>query len=100
VTARSLRASLDEGTGMPASLAQARRVTTLGDVPLIVLSRGLPQDDEHAWQLAQTDLLRLSSDSHQLVADQSHHNVHFEQPGAAVGAIVQIVERVRGQAPR
>jgi len=37
---------LDEGRGMPVSLAQAGRVTTLGDLPLIVLSRGLDQQPE------------------------------------------------------
>ena len=41
VTVRSLEAAIDEGRGMQESLAQARRVTTLGSVPLIVLSRGL-----------------------------------------------------------
>jgi hypothetical protein len=97
VTVRSLQAALDEGRGMPASLAQARRVTTLGDVPLIVLSRGLPEGDEPQWQREQTELLQLSSESHQVFADQSHHNVQFDQPAAAIGAIVTMVERVRRQ---
>ena len=41
VTPRSLQTTLDEGRGLPGSLAQAGAVTSLGAVPLIVLSRGL-----------------------------------------------------------
>src|SRR6186713_2343809 len=46
MTVRSLQAAIDEGRGMQESLAQARRVTTLGSVPLIVLSRGLREGSE------------------------------------------------------
>jgi pimeloyl-ACP methyl ester carboxylesterase len=100
VTVRSVRAALDEFRGLTESLAQARRVTTLGDVPLIVLSRGLPEGDEQKWQRAQTELLQLSSNSRQVFAVQSHHNIQFEQPAAAVAAIVEMVDQLRGQAAR
>jgi pimeloyl-ACP methyl ester carboxylesterase len=100
VTVRSLQAGIDEGRGMAESLAQARRIRTLGDVPVIVLSRGLPESEEQKWQLEQTQLLKLSSDSHQVFAEHSHHNIQFEQPQAAVGAIVEMVDEVRGQVPR
>jgi pimeloyl-ACP methyl ester carboxylesterase len=97
VTVRSAEAWIDEGRGMQESLAQARRVTTLGSVPLIVLSRGLPEDGEEQWQREQTELLQLSSASRQVFADQSHHNIQFEQPAAATAAIVQMVEQIRRQ---
>ena len=97
VTVRALQAALDEGRGMPESLAQARRVTTLGGVPLLVLSRGVPEDGEPQWQREQTELLQLSSESHQVFADQSHHNIQLDQPAAAIGAIVTMVEQVRRQ---
>jgi pimeloyl-ACP methyl ester carboxylesterase len=97
VTVRSLQAAIDEGRGMAESLAQARRVTTLGSVPLLVLSRGLPEDGEQKWQREQTELLQLSSDSHQVFADQSRHNIQLDQPAAAIGAIVTMVEQVRRQ---
>ena len=98
VTVRALEAAIDEGRGMQASLAQARRVTTLGSVPLIVLSRGLREGSEAEdakWQLEQSELLQLSSDSRQVFADQSGHNIQFDQPAAAVGAIVQMVAQLR-----
>jgi len=63
-----------------------------------VLSSGQDQDAES--RAKQTALLELSSDSQQLFADRSGHNVQHDQPEAAVAAIMQIVEQVRGQAPR
>jgi pimeloyl-ACP methyl ester carboxylesterase len=98
VTPRHFQTMIDEGRGMPASFAQARAVTSFGAAPLIVLSRGQDQDAEHVAE--QAELLQLSSNSQQLFADQSGHNVQIDQPEAAVDAIVQMVERVRGQAPR
>jgi pimeloyl-ACP methyl ester carboxylesterase len=86
---------LDEGRGMPASLAQAGRVTNLGDLPLIVLSRGLDQQPE--WTAQQAELLQLSSNSQQLFAAHSGHNIEFDDPQAAVGAIAQMVQQIRGQ---
>ena len=43
----------------------------------------------------QADLLHLSSASHHVIADQSGHSVQLDQPAAAVGAIVQMGERLR-----
>lgn len=93
VSPLSVQTRLDEGQGMGASVAQAGAVTSFGDLPLIVLSRGLDPDPE--WQAQQAALLTLSSNSQQLIADKSGHNVHLDQPDAAIGAIVQMVELVR-----
>ena len=99
VAPRQLQTSLlDENAGIGSSLAQASAVTSLGDLPLIVVSRGLASDAD--WQRLQADLLRLSSRSEQRFADRSGHNVQIDQPEAVVGAIVAMVERVRGQAAR
>ena len=95
-TPRFIQTYIDESKGMGESLAQAGAITSFGTVPLIVLSRG--QDQEQEWQAMQTDLLQLSSQSQQLIADRSGHKVQLDQPEAAVGAIVQMVEQVRGQA--
>jgi pimeloyl-ACP methyl ester carboxylesterase len=95
VTPRAFQTSVDEFWGIAESLAQAGTVSSFGAVPLIVLSRG--RDLDPAWQRRQTDLLRLSSESQQLIADESGHNIQLDQPGAAVGAIVQLVEQIRRQ---
>ncbi len=95
-TPRAVQAWSDEGRGMPASLAEAGAVKSFGDTPLIVLSRGLDLDPD--WQKWQAHLLQLSSNSKGLVADKSAHNIHFDQPEAAVAAIVRMVEQVRRSA--
>ncbi len=98
VTPRYLQTWLDEGKGMPESLAQAGAVNSLGEVPLIVLSRGLIPGQDQDWQRMQSELLELSSRSQQLFADKSGHNIEFDQPEAAVGAIENMVEQTRKQA--
>jgi pimeloyl-ACP methyl ester carboxylesterase len=70
----------------------------LGDLPLIVLSRGKDMDADSA--ASQARYLQLSTDSEQLFADYSGHNIHWEQPEAAVAAIVQMVSQVRESAMR
>jgi pimeloyl-ACP methyl ester carboxylesterase len=93
VTPRSFQTYLDEGMGMPESFIQAGAIKTLGDVPLIVLSRGLDPDQE--WQAMQTELLQLSSHSQQLMADKSGHNIQLDQPDVAAAAITKMVEQLR-----
>jgi hypothetical protein len=90
-----LQTWLDEGKGMPRSLAQAGAVTSFGAVPLIVLSRGPTVDPDKNWQRMQTELLGLSSNSQQLFANESGHNIHIDQPEAAVGAIEKMVDLTR-----
>ncbi len=93
VAPRSAQTFLDEGRGMSEGGAQARAVTSLGALPVIVLSRGKDQDAKHT--AAQADLLQLSTNSQQFFADQSGHSIHIDQPEAAVAAIVKMVEQVR-----
>jgi hypothetical protein len=98
VTSRFLQTWIDEGKGMPESLAQAGAVNSFGAVPLIVLSRGLIPGQDQDWQRMQTELLGLSSRSQQIFADKSGHNIEFDQPEAAVEAIEKMVEQTREQA--
>ena len=93
VTPRSVQTFLDEAMGMSEGGAQARAVTSLGALPLIVLSRGKEQDAKHT--AAQAELLQLSNDSQQFFADHSGHSIHIEQPEAAVAAIEKMVELLR-----
>ena len=93
VTPRTFQAQEREGVGVTSSLSQAAEVTNLGDLPLIVVSRGLDQDPK--WQRMQTDLLRLSSDSRQVIAHESGHNVQLDQPDVASRAIVEMVDELR-----
>lgn len=64
-------------------------------MPVVVITQGLrpDPDDEKAvahfaiWQGMQRDLLKLSSNSRQLIARDSGHNIPVDQPQLIVGAI-------------
>ena len=43
----------------------------------------------------QTELLQLSSNSQQMFADKSGHNIEIDQPEAAVTAIVKMVSQLQ-----
>jgi pimeloyl-ACP methyl ester carboxylesterase len=96
---QSLQTSDNELQGIPASLAQAAAVKNFGDLPLIVLTGKLNTTPEN-WQEWQTELLELSSNSQQLFAENSDHVVQLDEPKAAVAAILQMVQQVRGMAMR
>lgn len=93
VAQRGVQTFMDEGKGMSEGGAQAKAVTSLDALPLIVLSRGKDQDAKHT--AAQTGLLQLSTDSQQIFADHSGHRIMIEEPEAAVAAIVKMVSQVR-----
>ena len=92
------------------SLAQVRaaRITTLGNIPLIVLSRSqsvLSSDVDLSaevirqvnlgWQQMQTELASLSSNGNRVVAEQSGHYIHLQQPQLVSDAIKQVVADAR-----
>ena len=79
--------------GMSEGGAQARAVTTLGALPLIVLSRGKDMDAESA--ASQARYLQLSTNSQHLIAEQSGHRIMIDQPEAGIAAIVKMVSQLR-----
>jgi pimeloyl-ACP methyl ester carboxylesterase len=92
VKPRHAQTIAQEGAGMPASLTQASEVTSFGDLPLVVLSRGL--NLETKWQAKQKLLLELSANSEQVTAKHSDHNIELEEPEAAVSAIARVISRL------
>ena len=93
VTPRTVQEWVDEFTSVQVSLAQANAVSSFGDLPLIVLTAALNQQAD--WQTMQTELLPLSSNSQQMFADKSGHNMEIDQPEAAVAAIVSMISQLR-----
>lgn len=93
VAPRSVQTFLDEGMGMSEGAAQARAVTSLGEIPVILLSRGKDMDPES--KASQARYLKLSINSQHLVAEKSGHAIMIEQPDAATAAILKMVEQVR-----
>jgi pimeloyl-ACP methyl ester carboxylesterase len=91
--------------------AQVRgaQIRSLGDIPLVVLRHGKPipsmpemgigSEDmdryERTWQELQEELVGLSPRGKLVVAEESGHMIHQEQPELVVDAIREVVEEVR-----
>lgn len=90
----SFQTEANEYGGVQASAAQAATVKTFGDLPLIVLTAKLNYQLSN-WQELQAELPQLSSNSQQLFAENSGHNIQVEEPESAIAAIVKMVELVR-----
>lgn len=90
----SFQTEANEYAGVPASAAQAAVVETFGDLPLMVLTAKLNFQLPN-WQELQAELPQLSSNSQQLFAENSGHNIQIEEPKAVISAIVKMVDLVR-----
>jgi pimeloyl-ACP methyl ester carboxylesterase len=76
----------------------------LGDRPLIVLTRGLPEtDNETGWTVEQQEqdhkrlqatLARLSRNSRQMVVEKCGHHIQLDRPDAVVDAVRRVVAAV------
>jgi pimeloyl-ACP methyl ester carboxylesterase len=101
-----LEAVIAEGKAIDESLTQVRvaQIKTLGNIPLVVLSRGqavLPPDAglspevieqfDLGWQQMQLELASLSSKGKRVVVEQSGHYIHLQQPQFVIDAIKQVV---------
>lgn len=96
-----------EGFDQLTSHEQGRAVTSLGDLPMVVLAAGesllgMPQTElgmrmTRVWQELQRDLARLSSNSKYVAVENSGHFIQIDQPQVVADAIRGLVEQVRGQ---
>ncbi len=92
-------------------LALNRNPRSLGNLPLIVVSRGrevtqaspsslytleILQENEREWRALQTELVALSSEGVHVIASESGHSVHLGQPNLIVNAVQDIVTQVNG----
>jgi hypothetical protein len=88
---------------LAAMLAERKkRENVLGDLPLIVISRGLPDEDgpeavqrEETHRKDQAALVTLSSAGKQTVAAKSGHHVLLDERGVVASAVREIVQIVR-----
>jgi pimeloyl-ACP methyl ester carboxylesterase len=88
--------------------AQVRRArgAGLGDLPLIVISHGIPQpapgmsDEvnrqyEASWQEMQAEIASLSARGRRIVAEKSGHMIHHDQPELVVEAVAEVLRMAR-----
>ena len=99
---------MDELRNLEVTQAQVRELRggTLGDIPLTVISHGQPQivpgmpDEvnrayEEAWQEMQVEIAGMSGRGKRIVAQESGHMIHHDQPGLVVDAIREMVLALR-----
>jgi pimeloyl-ACP methyl ester carboxylesterase len=95
-TARAMRpatcrAAYDEASMWAENLWELHHAAGLGSKPLVVVTRGR---DLH-WRARQAALLRLSTNSSQVVASDSGHYVQLDQPAVVVDAVQTVVAAAR-----
>jgi pimeloyl-ACP methyl ester carboxylesterase len=86
--------------------AETQPISTLGDVPLTVVSHGqldanavppalgqqVRAEYEAAWQMLQAQITSLSTRGRHIVAERSGHNIMFEQPEIVVESILGMLQ--------
>jgi hypothetical protein len=88
------------------SQLRSARDRGLGDIPVIVLSHGIPQsipglpdevnrEYEAAWQQMQIELAAQSSNGQRFAVEGAGHMIHHDRPDQVVAAIQQIVTAAR-----
>lgn len=95
-----------EGFDQLASHEQGRVVTSLGDMPMIVLASSefrrrildprFGSYMQDMWHELQRDLARMSSNSKFVAVEDSGHFIQIDQPQVVTDAIRELIERVRG----
>jgi pimeloyl-ACP methyl ester carboxylesterase len=68
------------------------RVTSLGHIPVVIVSSG---DQSPEIIARHRELTRLSSEGRHIVATSSGHWIQFDEPALVIAAVRQLVERVR-----
>ena len=102
-----LRAATAELQALDATHAQMRAagITTLGDIPLVVIRHGAEQPMmaspevvaalDETFERLQGEMAALSSNGRLVVAEQSGHLVHLDEPDLVVDAIREVVVAAR-----
>jgi pimeloyl-ACP methyl ester carboxylesterase len=81
------------------SFEEVRSVTSLGALPLIVLSQGsknskMSDERFQQWASLQLELTKLSSNSQRIIAENSGHFVQLDRPELVISAIQRLIESV------
>jgi pimeloyl-ACP methyl ester carboxylesterase len=93
--ARSYR---DEIRMLPTALDQATRVTSIGDVPLIIVSAGT--GSQRGWAEAQDAQVGLSTNSvHRTLPNATHESLLDADGASSAQAILDVIAAVRDRAP-
>lgn len=89
---KCFRAMAGHLAALEETAAAVSRVTSLSDVPLLIISSGDQTPDTIAQH---RQLAHLSSQGRHIVATKSGHWIQFDEPDLVVAAIREMVERAR-----
>lgn len=100
---QSHMARFDEQDHFRESAEQVAKANQLPNVPLVVITRGKrvwPKGErgdklEAAWEAMQTELSYLSTISMQIVAKNSGHSIHLDQPELVASAVMNTINAAR-----
>lgn len=97
--------AITENAQMKISAMQVKQTKFNPKLPLIVLSHGLnmfpdlseekAKKAEQIWRELQAETANLSENGKLIIASQSGHNIHIDQPELVVNAIHQLTEQVK-----
>jgi pimeloyl-ACP methyl ester carboxylesterase len=97
-TAAVARSYRDEIRMLPRALAQASAVTSIGDVPLVIVSAGT--GSQRGWAEAQDDQVGLSTNAaHRTLPAATHDSLLAADSAASAQAILDVIAAVREGAP-
>jgi pimeloyl-ACP methyl ester carboxylesterase len=103
VTTKYFQAILDQYRALPQTYRQEREVTSLGSIPLIVVSATTPDDEtRRVWTEINGELAQLSTNSvHRVMQGATHSGLLWKSEHAQVtiDAIQQVIEAARTGQP-
>jgi pimeloyl-ACP methyl ester carboxylesterase len=90
----AIKETTNEGLARSADDA-ALAGSTLGSMPLIVIAAAASMADIPNWSMAQRELAALSTRGRLVIAEQSGHAAHLDQPGIVIYGIGEVLAKVR-----
>jgi pimeloyl-ACP methyl ester carboxylesterase len=94
---QGIDAQTAEGLQRAADDAQLQAARSLGDWPLIVLAAGQKVAHDPIWLEAQRRQAALSTDGRLIVAEESGHVIHWDQPALVIDAVQQVIKEARSR---
>ena len=107
----AIEAMVNESEAFSLDIRGSQPPAPIGDLPLIVLTQGNPvevnedmppemtleylQKTREAWNELQRELVALSTQGRQIIASESGHGIHADQPDLLVDSVSELVQLVR-----
>jgi len=93
-----IQTMLNESESFTLDTQSEQPPASLGNLPLIVLSRGqqgAPPEEQRARDAMQQELVALSANGKQVIAAESGHGIQYDQPELLIDSVRELVELVR-----